>query len=311
MNLYNKFKSKGNIWSKAYHNKIRDPGSIWAFLFTLTSFILLAVALGAQSSRNSGISSVFIAEINYSNARWNNILPNTQRNFNDITPFQRMGYFHNCEGTKNGGDFDVSDCYSAKSNNALDSRYPITRRNSQQLRKSSLNLPDGAVISRPNTNAILVLTTMACILTGISLLYQLFKFKYFVITKILAVIFLLVANIMVHVLAKRMVHSFNNNYGAYGIQASTGSRFLSMIWNAFGFLVASTIIQSVYLFTGRNEQNPSPKFDPEAMRRNEASSENTFVGHNGMYGHDYKMNNDQYYNQFQPPPAPTYQTTRS
>lgn len=299
----------GNIWRWIYQKEKKEPGTIWCFAATLTSFILVAVALGAQSSKNPSMTSIFIAEIDYSNTNWSNVSPHTQRTFNGALPFQRLGIFHNCEGTKQNNEFDPFDCYRiGAASNALDSRYPIARQNF--LSKDLVELPNNSVISGSSSIAISIFMIIACFVIGISLVYQIFNFSLVVGFKIFASVFLLIANILVHVLTKRMVNSFNDNYEEYGIHASTGSKFLTIIWNAFGLLVGASITQSIRLSKSNDKQNPSPQFDPEAMTKEEyqrdaTSSQKTYVTQ-GSYGGDKKMNDNQYYN----PPPPTYQRTK-
>lgn len=298
----------------------KQPGSIWSLLTCLTTFILLCVALGGLSSRSNGIKSVFIAHLDFSNANWQMVVPGLD-NFrgHGFPPIQRMNLWNNCNGDydMNGG-FDAINPYRTWYSTSLDPRYAVSHQlnslNPGAFTRDEINTPSGTVIPRVQSGTIIVLTTIACVLNGIAFFCQLLRIPGFVIPKIIAVIFLLVANTMVHVLAKRMVNSFNNNYGTFGIQADLGGRYLAMVWNAFGILLISAALQ----FTrgpggimGNYYEDNSPKFDPEAMKHGYTPNYNSQqmnkqpndMGYNNMNYYNNGQMVGNYPNEHPPPPA--------
>jgi len=311
--------------NRIFNRERTQPGSIWSLLLSLTTFILLCVALGGLSSSSGGIMGVYIAELDFTDAVWPRITSSsTSRYSNRFSPIQRMNLYNNCEGRELDNGFNRDNCYRVGHGNSLDMRYIVSHGinsfSSQPVTKSEVNAPQGAVISRTNANAIIVLTTIACVLSGWAFFGQLFKMPWFVLPKVLAVILLLVANIMAHVLAKRMVNKLNDHYGSYGIQANLGSRYLAIVWDAFSLLLVSTALQLTNIGNGsskNSDENQQPKFDPEAMRRggyrngpiHQGQNETIQYGNNtpGAVTHGQNKQGTGYYPDHRMPPAPPYE----
>ncbi|CCH41913.1 putative membrane protein [Wickerhamomyces ciferrii] len=317
------------MWTpnKIFSRERNQPGSLWSLLMSLATFILLCCAIGGLCSKIYTIKNVYIAELEFKNAKWNNILPssysnsNTENGFGGSISLRRLNHWNNMRGVPNqNAEFSALNRYTVGYKHSMSCKYVIYKdlvdggESGSNFKEDDIRLPKGAQISRINRNAILFLTLFACIFNGIGVLAQLLKVPFHFVPKIAAIFFLFIANIMVHVLAKRMANSFNNNYSDYGIGADLGTRYLTMVWFAFGFLIASVAFDHGDPRVARHSKDSQPTYNPEVDRNkmentgyghdndgfNEGGSDRTAFDNNG--GHNTGYGN--VYNQYNAPPNP-------
>lgn len=237
------------------HREIQRPGSVSSLAWLLAALVLLILALAGSTNKSSALDSIYMAQIDVSNAKWDHIVgltnpsPEIDSNWStsdDFNPIQRFSLWNNCEGDDEGDGFDSNVCGKAKK--PLNVRYYMAKQinpyvSNYDVGENDLDLPSGTEIKRGVSGVANAFLIMSCIFIGVAFFLQLFDVPYYQLQNLNALIVLFISNVVSHAVTRRMVHSFNDNYNTIGVRAGFGNKYFGMIWAAFGLLIGGAVLE--------------------------------------------------------------------